>query len=142
MTEPEETTEKPTRAESSQGETREAQLVADAQDFFEAGGVLSWGEWSAFDPTQKGAFRVAKQADEVDRLTRLALALSGEEGLAEIAAPLDDGDAIVALALDRAMDRVVAREEGRNGDAASMAHFQRAAHKAAREVLIRKAVSR
>lgn len=132
MTEPEETTE-----ETTEEPTREAQLVADAQDFFEAGGVLSWGEWSAFDATQKGAFQVAKQADDVERLTRLVLALSGEEGLAEIASPLDDGDALVALALDRAMDRVVAREEGRNGDAASMAHLQHAAHKAARKAVSR-----
>ena len=43
--------------------TREAELVAEAQDFFEAGGVLSWGEWSAFDEIQKAAFRVAKHAD-------------------------------------------------------------------------------
>ncbi len=125
MTEPE-TTEEP---------TREARLVADAQDFFEAGGVLSWGEWSAFDPTQKAAFQVAKQADRVDRLTELAIALSGEDGLAELAEPIDDGAATVGLALDRAMERVVEREMRHDGDAASRAHLQRAAHKTARQAV-------
>lgn len=128
MTEPEETTEEP---------AREAQLVADAQDFFEAGGVLSWGEWSAFDATQKGAFRVAKQADRVERLSELVMALSGDEGLAEVASTIDDGDSLVALALDRSIERVVEREQSRNGDAASRAHLQRAAHKAARKAVSR-----
>lgn len=124
-----------TEPEPTEEPTREAALVADAQDFFEAGGVLSWGEWSAFDPTQKAAFMVAKQADRVDRLTELALALSGEDGLAELAEPVDGGDATVGLALDRAMERVVEREMRHNGRAASDAHLRHAAHKAARRAV-------
>ena len=126
-----------TEPEITEEPTREAQLVADAQDFLEAGGVLSWGEWSAFDETQKAAFQVAKQADRVERLTELVAALSGEAGLAEVASTIDDGDAIVALTLDRAMDRVVDREQGRNGDVAHTAHLQRVANKAARQAVSR-----
>ena len=87
-----------------------AALVDAAEQFVLAGGHVTWDLWREFSPDSRAAFLRARRRIWLVELSELASVLSGgSDAIAELYRPLDDGDALVRLALERATAAAEAR---------------------------------
>ena len=84
--------------EAALSEPQAAEIATTARDFFRAGGVLSWDEWTSMSAGTRVLFRGARNEVEAERMVALAAAFLGG-GKRE--KPMRDEDAVSA-ALDGA----------------------------------------
>lgn len=64
------------------GKEGEDAILKEIYQFVQAGGVLDWATWERLDPVTRGAFIIARQTIEAERMKQLAqaLAMVGIEG--------------------------------------------------------------
>lgn len=83
------------------------ELLADAQKFYASGGTLSWTEWCHLGQEQRAVMRTAREQVLTQDLYRLAQALSGPEGLADVLSVVDGGEALVNVRLQAVTDHLL-----------------------------------
>jgi hypothetical protein len=80
-----------------------------AAAFFRAGGTLSWKEWTSASTTQQDAWVQGQEVVRVEEAFRLAAALSGPDGLADVVSVIHPG-LPTRLALLRAVEKASGRQ--------------------------------
>lgn len=70
-----------------------AVVLGSATDFFRAGGVLNWREWSDMSVETRALFVMAKGAVEAERIAALAVVLD----VSRSDDPLEDDDAVAVV---------------------------------------------
>jgi hypothetical protein len=86
-----------------------AALIDAATAFLRAGGSIRLSDWADLDAAERAAFEEASIIAEVAKAARLAVALSGPDGLARVLAEVDGGDASAQLACEAAVERILSR---------------------------------
>lgn len=79
-------------------------LVRVASDFLLGGGVFSTGDWREMHPLERDAAKEAGKQLRAGTALQIGKVVSGPLGAAQVAAVIDDGAALEAVAVQAALD--------------------------------------
>ena len=77
--------------------------LAQVARFLDAGGVVQWADWQAMGVETQAAFVVVARRSRVEHAIRIGRATTGPNGVLEVMAELDDGDALEDALLRQAV---------------------------------------
>lgn len=102
----------PTDDEIRSNDTVVGRMLAEALAFLRCGGVLSWRDWASMDALERDLFGEAARMVAAERASLTGIASQSMSSAVSIGAEADGGETAKALAMEAALQSVVASARG------------------------------